>query len=166
MNGFWRLCGFIVYVVACLAILLIVTAAIVQTQGDTTARYIEQQRQETIREQARQETERVRSVEWNATLRTWGTWGGGALAVGIGCWAVVRWQEERSKRHIASVSAQERVILAYIAAYGGRAGEFDGVPGVFLDTSREFVPWQVARAELPVVRAQIAVNDYYDDDEC
>ena len=83
MNGFWRLCGFIVYVVACLAILLIVTAAIVQTQGDTTARYIEQQRQETIREQARQETERVRSVEWNATLRTWGTWGGGALAVGI-----------------------------------------------------------------------------------
>ena len=124
----------------------------------------------TARYEARQQTERVRAEQWGETQRTLGTWGAGALVIvvvtGVGGWAVVRWQEERSKRHVASVSAQERVILAYIAAYGGRAGEFDGVPGVFLDTSREFVPWQVARAELPVVRAQIAVNDYDDDDEC
>ena len=107
----------------------------------------------TARYEARQQTERVRAEQWGETARTWGTWGAGALAVvavaGVGGWAAVRWQEERSKRHVASVGAQERVILAYIAMYGGRAGRLGGESGVFLDASREFIPWHVARAELP-----------------
>ena len=109
-------------------------------QGGLTARY-----------EARQQTEQVQAREWGATARTGLMWGGGALAAcvvaGAGGWAVVEWQRERSKRH--TTSAQERVVLAYIAQYGGRAGELDGESGVFLDASGEFVPWQVARAELP-----------------
>ena len=116
----------------------------------------------TARYEARQQTERVRAEQWGETTRTLGTWGAGALVIvavaGVGGWAVVEWQRERSRRHVASVGAQERVILAYIAMYGGRAGQLGGVSGVFLEASREFVPWQVARAELPT-RAMLEMRE-------
>ena len=119
----------------------------------------------TARYEARQQTERVRAEQWGETTRTLGTWGAGALVIvavaGVGGWAVVEWQRERSRRHVASVGAQERVILAYIAAYGGRAGQLGGEAGVFLDASREFIPWKVARAELPA-RALLGVDAHPD----
>lgn len=109
-------------------------------QGGLTARY-----------QSQQQTRQVQAREWGETARTVATWGGGALSVAVVvgglAWAVVRWQEERTRRH--TVSAQQAIVLAYIAQYGGRAGLLNGVKGVYLDAAGEFVPWQVARAELP-----------------
>ena len=52
----------------------------------------------------------------------------------------------------ALIGAQRDVVLAYIAAYGGRAGTLAGERGVFLDASGEFVPWHVAQQELDAAR--------------
>ena len=127
----------------------------------------------TARYEARQQTERVRAEQWGETQRTLGTWGAGALAVvviaGVGGWAVVEWQRERSKRHATSeteatsrvmIGSQRDVALAWIAAnYPNAArlpearrpyvGTLDNTLGVFVPDKNEFVPCDVARAELP-----------------
>ena len=136
----------------------------------------------TARYEARQETERVRAEQWGETQRTLGTWGAGALVIvavaGVGGWAVVEWQRERSKRHVASetqatsrvlIGSQRDVALAWIAAnYPNAArlpearrpyvGALNNTLGVFVPDTSEFVPWQVARAELPA-RALLGVRE-------
>ena len=162
MSGFWRLCGFVVYCAACVAVLVLIAMALPDVEREYSERYIAQQQQETLRVQAREATARVQAQQWGETARTLGGVLGGVLVAGVGGWAVVRWQEERSKRH--GMTAQERVVLAYIAMRGGRAGQLGGQAGVFLDASREFVPWRVAAAELasdgfqPPVAAQPQVT--------
>ena len=136
----------------------------------------------TARYEARQATERVRAEQWGETARTLGTWGAGALVIvavaGVGGWAVVEWQRERSKRHVASetqatsrvlIGSQRDVALAWIAAnYPNAArlpearrpyvGALNNTLGVFVPDTSEFVPWQVARAELPA-RALLGVRE-------
>ena len=157
MEGFWRFLGFVVYCAACLAVLALIAMALPDVEREYSERYTAQQQQETLRVQAREATARVQAQQWGETARTLGGVLGGVLVAGVGGWAVVRWQEERSRRR--GMTAQERVILAYIAAHGGRAGQLGGQAGVFLDASREFIPWRVAAAELasgfqPPVAAQ------------
>ncbi len=127
----------------------------------------------TDRYTAQQQRRTVEAQEWGETLRTWGEQAGGALrvlavaggaavVVGLTAWGVVEWQRERTRRTLIvqshttqrhTISAQERVVLAYIAAHGGRAGELAGERGVFLDAAGEFVPWRVARAELEAAQS-------------
>ena len=139
----------------------------------------------TARYEARQAAERVRAEQWNETARTWGAWGAGALVIvavtGVGGWAVVEWQRERSKRHVASetqttqrvlIGSQRDVALAWIAAnYPNAArlpearrpyvGTWRNTLGVFVPDTNEFIPWQVARAELPA-RALLSVDAHPD----
>ena len=46
---------------------------------------------------------------------------------------------------------EERAVVVHLGEHDHplRAGVLGGVPGVYLDASREFVPWDVAAAELP-----------------
>ena len=105
---------------------------------------------QTARVQAVEATRQVQAHEWGATMRVcWPAVAAAAAVIALaaaGAWTAVQWQRERSRRH--GMSEQRRIILAYIAANGGRAGARAGTPGVYLDGSREFVPWQVAAAEL------------------
>lgn len=126
----------------------------------------------TARYEAQQQTKQVQAREWGDTLRTWGMWGGGGLAtlgglVAIG-WAVNRWQEQRTQRHVATeeqtterlrITAKRDVVLAYIAQCGepgARPMQLNGVSGVYLPQSNEFVPESVCRAELAAVPAMQA----------
>lgn len=138
--------------IVCLPLYLILADAI--TSPEVTARY-----------EAREATRQVQAQEWNETLRTWGqaaaTAGSVLVVVGGAAGVLVVWQRERTKRHAMTqthttqrvlISAQRDICIAYIAAFGGRAGALDGVRGVYLDDTCEFVPWQVARAELDAAR--------------
>lgn len=148
---------------AALVFCLLLAAAMLETissptyQAGLTARY-----------EAQQQTRQVETQERNATLRTWGQWGGGALAVGVvvgvGGWATVQWQRERTRRALAEqegrterrrIGAQERVALAWIAQAGypdARPGRLDGAVGVLIPSRREFVPLAVCEAELNAAR--------------
>lgn len=121
----------------------------------------------TSRFDALQQTKRVQAQEFGDTMRTWGMWGGGGLAVVGGLvaigWAVNRWQEQRTQRHVATeeqsterlrITAKRDVVLAYIALCGepgARPMRLNGVSGVYLPQSNEFVPESVCRAELATV---------------
>jgi hypothetical protein len=123
----------------------------------------------TSRFDALQQTKRVQAQEFGDTMRTWGMWGGGGLAVVGGLvaigWAVNRWQEQRTQRHVATeeqtterlrITAKRDVVLAYIAQCGepgARPMRLNGVSGVYLPQSNEFVPEDVCRAELAAVPA-------------
>ena len=126
----------------------------------------------TARYAAQQQRREVDAQEWGATLRVWGEqagelgrWlavaGSAAAIVWVSGRAVTRWQEERTRRaeivetnttQRALIGAQRDVVLAYIAAYGGRAGTLAGERGVFLDASGEFVPAATCAAELAAAR--------------
>ena len=87
------------------------------------------------------------------------------MAIG---WAVNRWQEQRTQRHVATeeqtterlrITAKRDVVLAYIAQCGdpgARPMRLNGVSGVYLPQSNEFVPEPVCRAELTAVPAMQA----------
>ena len=140
---------------ACIAFAAMLTGAITDPnyQHGLTARY-----------QARETTRQVQAREWGETARTWAQWGGLALAacVGVGVvgWAVVRWQEERTRREElqqggatqrAMIGAQRDVALAWIEQHGTRqsyAGMLDGVSGVFVPERREFWPLAACEAQL------------------
>lgn len=83
--------------------------------------------------QAEERTQQVQAQEWGDTLRTWGMWGGGGLAAVGGlvvvAWAVVQWQEQRTRRHEATedhttqrlrITTQKEIAVAYIALYRDR----------------------------------------------
>ena len=122
-------------------------------QGGLTARY-----------QAREETRRVEAEQWGETAREWAQWGGLALAAatvaGATGWAVVRWQEERTRREElqqggatqrALIGAQRDVAIAWIEAHGTRqsyAGVLDGAAGVFVPERGEFWPLAACAAQL------------------
>lgn len=163
MSGRGSVWAAMVTLVICLPLFLILADAL--TSPEVTARYNAYQTGYTARTAEREQTRRVQAEEWNATLRTWGqnvAVAGSVLVVVAGVTGVlVVWQRERTKRHVvtqthqterALISAQRDVCIAYIAAFGGRAGELDGVRGVYLDASHEFVPWHVARRELAAAR--------------
>jgi hypothetical protein len=145
--------------VVCFPLLLIVANAMTSPtyQAGFTARYEAYQSGRTQRELAEQATRQTQAQERGATLRTWGQWGGGVLAVavvaGVAGYTIIQWQRERTRRH--GMTEQRRVIVAYIGMYGGREGRWlggQGLPrgalGVYLEDG-EFVPWNVAAAELP-----------------
>lgn len=137
-------------------------------QANFTTRYEAYQAGETARELARQQARETEAAQWGETMRTWGTWGGGALAVvavaGVCCWAFVRGEEERTRRtYIQEANATDRlristsrqIMLAWIAQAGypdARPGQLGGVPGVLIPSLREFVPLDVCRAELSAAR--------------
>ena len=121
----------------------------------------------TARFDALQQTKRVQAQEFGDTMRTWGMWGGGGLAVVGGLvaigWAVNRWQEQRTKRHETTeeqmterlrITTKKDVALAWIAQFGvpdrDRIGTHGGQLGVFTveDGADTFVPLDVCRAEL------------------
>jgi hypothetical protein len=118
----------------------------------------------TTRYQAKQQTKQVEAREWGTTVRGAAPWIAGGLAViivvGVGSWAVVKWQEQRTRRHEVMqdhttqrhlISAKKDIALAYIAQCGdprAYAGQLDGKRGVFLPGENEFVPLDVCRKEL------------------
>lgn len=121
----------------------------------------------TTRYQAHQQTRRVEAQEWGDTLRTWGMWGGGGLAAVGGlvvvAWAVVQWQEQRTRRHEATedhttqrlrITTQKEIAVAYIALYRDREPDArfmrlaDGTAGVYLPNENELVTIDACRAEL------------------
>jgi hypothetical protein len=122
------------------------------------------QRGLTTRYQARETTRQVQAQEWNKTVRTNGPWLFGGLAtvavVFLGGKVWMDHQEQRTRRHETTedhttqrhlISAKRDVALAYIAACGDPGayqGRLNGVSGVFLPESEEFVPLDVCRAEL------------------
>ena len=115
----------------------------------------------TARNAAWQQTFQVWGVQAGETARVVGIAAAAVAGVGLLAWGIVQWQRERTRRTIvteshttkrAQIGAQRDVVLAYIAAYGGRAGELAGERGVFLDASGEFVPWHVAQQELDAAR--------------
>jgi hypothetical protein len=116
MNERGTVWAALVTLVICVPMFFVITGVLSSPtyQANYTSRYQAYQAGETAREQAIQQTRRVQAQQWGDTLRTWGMWGGGALAVtavaGVGGWAVVRWQEERTRRH--GMTEQRRVILA------------------------------------------------------
>lgn len=153
----WR--GLLLNMVA-LAVVCLLAAAMFEAL--TSAEY---QRGLTTRYEARETTRQVQAEQWGDTLRTWGqaaaTAGSVLVVVGGAVGVLVVWQRERTKRHAMTqthttqrvlISAQRDVVVAYINAFGGRAGTLGGVRGVYLDATREFIPWQVARAELDAAR--------------
>jgi len=121
----------------------------------------------TARYQAREQTRQVQAQEWGDTLRTWGMWGGGGLAAVGGlvvvAWAVVQWQEQRTRRHEATedhttqrlrITTQKEIAVAYIALYRDREPDArfmrlaDGTAGVYLPNENELVTIDACRAEL------------------
>ena len=149
MEYFWRLCGFIVYVVACLAIVVIVTMAIIDTEGEQTTRYTMQQQQETLREQARQETERVQAQEWGDTLRTW-AWPTAAAVVLV----VVAVQAGRSHRHAQSEQTKRRALLVWYAGHYLPPGanvellDWKGELSIVDHDGEQIIPYSVAQLEV------------------
>jgi hypothetical protein len=128
----------------------------------------------TSRFDALQQTKRVQAQEFGDTMRTWGMWGGGGLAVVGGLvvigWAVNRWQEQRTQRHVATeeqtterhlISAKRDIVLAYLVQFGEPGAKpmmLNGVYGAYLPSANEFVPEDVCRAELATVRTAQPAN--------
>lgn len=128
----------------------------------------------TTRYQAQQQTKQVQAREWGDTMRTWGMWGGGGLAAVGGllvvAWAVVQWQEQRTRRHEATedhttqrhlISAKRDIVLAYLVQFGEPGAQpmtLNGIYGAYLPSANEFVPEDICRAELATVRAVQPAN--------
>lgn len=159
--------------ITAMAAVVIVYVALTQalTSPELTARYAARQQAQTAMYQAQQQAEQVRAQQqgessrrWAATWETWGQYGfpaAAAVAVaGVGGWAVVEWQRQRTRRHEVTedhttqrhlITAKKDVVLAYIAQCGdpgAYAGQLNGMRGVFLPSENEFVPLDVCRAEL------------------
>lgn len=160
--------SFIVAVMLCAALTV---AYLYFVSPGYTAQYQSYATAKTAIRQAEERTQQVQAQEWGDTLRTWGMWGGGGLAavgglVAIG-WTVRHWQEQRTRRHEASedhttqrhlISAKRDIALAYIAQCGdpgAYAGQLDGMHGVYLPQSNEFVPLDVCRAELATAQTTV-----------
>lgn len=126
----------------------------------------------TSRFDALQQTKRVQAQEFGDTMRTWGMWGGGGLAVVGGLvaigWAVNRWQEQRTQRHVATeeqtterlrITAKKEIGLAWIAQFGvperDSIGTHGGQLGVFTveDGAATFVTIEACRAELATAQS-------------
>lgn len=165
--------------IAAMAAIVIVYVALTQalTSPELTARYAARQQAQTAMYQAQQQAEQVRAQQqgessrrWAATWETWGQYGfpaAAAVAVaGVGGWAVVEWQRNRTKRHEVTedhttqrhlITAKKDIALAYIAQSGdpgARQMRLGGVEGVYLPSSNELVPLDVCRAELAEISAQ------------
>jgi hypothetical protein len=154
-------------VIVAMTATVIVYVALTQalTSPELTARYTARQQAEQVR--ARQQGETAR--RWAETWETWGEYGFPALAfiacAGVGGWAVVEWQRNRTKRHEVTedhttqrhlITAKKDIVLAYIAQCGdpgAYAGQLDGMRGVFLPASNEFVPIEICRAELAATQS-------------
>jgi hypothetical protein len=115
-------------------------------------------------ERERERTRQIQAEEWNATLRTYGAWGGGVLVVAVvaaaGGYTVVQWQRERTRRAVhaetqatqrALIGAQRDVMLRWLELHGtpgAYLGKLGGTPGVFLPESGEFVTAARCQVEL------------------
>jgi hypothetical protein len=137
------------------AFLYMLTGAITDPnyQGGLTARY-----------QAREQTRQVQAQQWSNTIRGTVPWLAGGLAAaavaGVGGWAVVEWQRNRTQRHVATedhttqrhlITAKRDIVLAYLLQFGepgARPMTLDGVRGAYLPSINEFVPEDVCRSEL------------------
>lgn len=165
MRAFFVSLGSLVLIVA---FLFAFTGAIQNStyQSGLTARY-----------EAQQRTRQVQAREWGDTMRSWGMWGGGGLAVVGGLvaigWAVNRWQEQRTQRHVATeaqtterlrITAKKEIGLAWIAQFGvperDSIGIHGGQLGVFTveDGRQTFVTIDACRADLATVRHAQPVN--------
>ena len=151
--------------------IVVVYVALAQalTSPELTARYAAYASARTAIRQAEEQTKQVQAEEWSNTVRGTIPWLAGGLAAvvaaGAGGWAVVQWQEQRTKRHEASeenttqrhlITAQKDIALAYLAMCGDPGafvGQIDGQRGVFLPRSGEFVPESICRAELATAQA-------------
>lgn len=129
-------------------------------QDGYTARYQSYQAGETAREQeitrrvqAQQETERVKSEQWNETARTW-AWPT-AIAVIL---VVVAVQAGRTMRHRETEVTKSRALLAVYMAHmlpGANAsiGMYRGELAIINhDDGGEIIPYSVAEIELSANR--------------
>lgn len=150
---------------ASLTILTMFTGAmlcvyLVFTSPEYTAQYSQYAAARTAIRQAEEQTRQTQAREWSNTVRGAAPWVGVIVAGIAGAWAAVQWQEQRTRRHVASednstqrhmISAKKDVALAYIAQCGDPAAyprRLNGMAGVFLPSSNEFVPEDACRAEL------------------
>lgn len=170
--------GMAATILLCVALYAVFASAI--TSPEMTAQYRAYTQAKTAIEQARQETQRVQAAQWGETARTWGMWGMGGLSavavVGIGGWAVVRWQEERSRRHASTETHTTRrheltcdVLRLYITQVLGdnataRIETRNGVRGIADYSRRQWIPettaaaWLDERGLLPVTASTALVR--------
>ena len=148
MDGFWKLCGFIVYCAACAALLVIIALALPGVEAEHTARYNMQQQQETLREQARQQGETAR---WQATTAAapWVIAAGGLTVVLV----EVAVQAGRSHRHAQSEQTRRRALLVWYAQHHlpdarVEIGQYRGELALIDHDSGEIIPYDVAQLEV------------------
>lgn len=134
------------------------------TSPEYTAQYTRYAAARTAIRQAEEQTERVQAEQWSNAVRSIVPWTAGGLAAvvvaGVGGWAVVEWQRNRTRRHEVTednttqryrLGAQRDIVLAYLAQFGEPGAMpmlLNGVRGAYLPSSNEFVPEDVCRAEL------------------
>ncbi len=134
------------------------------TSPEYTAQYTRYTAAKTAIRQAEEQTKQVQAQQWSNTVRGTVPWLAGGLAAaavaGVGGWAVVEWQRNRTQRHVATedyttqrhlITAKRDITLAYIAQCGdpnAHPARLNGIAGVFLPSENEFVPMDVCRAEL------------------
>lgn len=134
------------------------------TSPEYTAQYTQYTAAKTAIRQAEEQTKQVQAQQWSNTVRgtvPWLAGGLGAVAVaGVGGWAVVEWQRNRTRRHEVTedhttqrhlISAKRDIVLAYLVQFGEPGAQpmtLDGVRGAYLPSTNEFVPIDVCRAEL------------------
>ena len=154
--------SFIVAVMLCAALTV---AYLYFVSPGYTAQYQSYATAKTAIRQAEERTQQVQAQEWGDTLRTWGMWGGGGLAAVGGlvvvAWAVVQWQEQRTRRHEATedhttqrlrITTQKEIAVAYIALYRDSEPDArfmrlaDGTAGVYLPNENELVTIYACRA--------------------
>lgn len=134
------------------------------TSPEYTAQYTRYATTRTAIRQAEEQTKQVQAQQWSATLRGTVPWLAGGLGVvavaGVGGWAVVEWQRNRTRRHEVTedhttqrhrITAQKDIVLAYLLQFGEPGAQpmtLNGVRGAYLPSTNEFVPEDVCRAEL------------------
>ncbi len=148
-----------VYLMACLAVVAFIFWGMTGVVIDPTY-----QQSLTARKQAVEQTKQVQAQQWSNTVRGTVPWLAGGLAAvavaGVGGWAVVEWQRNRTQRHVATedhttqrhlITAQKDIVLAYLVQFGEPGAQpmmLNGMRGAYLPSSNEFVPEDVCRAEL------------------
>ncbi len=147
------------------------------TSPEYTAQYTRYATARTAIRQAEEQTKQVQAQQWSATLRGTVPWLAGGLAAaavaGVGGWAVVEWQRNRTRRHEVTedhttqrhmITAKKDIVLAYLVQFGEPGAKpmtLDGVRGAYLPGTNEFVPIDVCRAELELAQTTALARRQY-----
>lgn len=143
-----RLISFIVYCATCVALFFLLVSVIPAMETAYTARFNERQRQETLRTQEREETNRAWAAQLGDTARTW-AWPAAIGAILI----VAAVQAGRTLRHRETEVTRRRALLAlYMARMlpgaNAQISTYQGQLAVINHDDGEIIPWEVAQVEM------------------